>query len=110
MALGAHMYPYSYMYCAPHRDGVLHLMTKKDAKPRLIRWVLLLKEFDLEIKDKKRIENLVADHLSRLEGSSKEIQINDDFLDEQLLAIEENKSVPWFADLVNYLVAKVLPP
>ena len=89
---------------------IKYLMTKKDAKPRLIRWVLLLQEFDLEIKDKTRTENLVADHLSRLEGPSKEIQINDDFPDEQFLAIKDKKPVPWFTDFVNYLVARVLPP
>ena len=67
-----------------HTDhsAIKYLMTKKEAKPRLIRWVLLLQEFDLEIKDKKGTENLVVDHLSRLEGSSKEIKINDDFNDE----------------------------
>jgi len=43
-----------------------YLMSKQDAKPRLIRWILLLQEFDIEIKDGKCSENQVADHLSRL--------------------------------------------
>ena len=42
-------------------------VTKKDAKPRLIRWVLLLHEFDLHIVDRKGEDNQVADHLSRME-------------------------------------------
>ncbi|KAM1375706.1 hypothetical protein ACFX2F_037527 [Malus domestica] len=41
-----------------------YLLTKKEAKPWLIRWMLLLQEFDIEIRDKKRSENVVADHLS----------------------------------------------
>jgi hypothetical protein len=41
-----------------------YLLTKKDAKPRLIRWIRLVQEFDLKIKDKKRVENFVANHLS----------------------------------------------
>ena len=83
-------------------------MTKKDAKSRLIRWVLLLQEFDLEIKDKKGTENLVVDHFSRLEGLSKEIHTDDDFPNEELLVIEDKEPVPGFADFVNYLVASVL--
>ena len=92
-----------------YHSAIKYLMTKKEAKPRLIRWVLLLQEFDLEIKDKKGTENLVADHLSRLEGARDEVHVNDDFPDAQLLAIEDKRVVPWFADYVNYLVAKVIP-
>ena len=92
-----------------NHSTIKYLMTKKDAKLRLIRWVLLLQEFYLEIKENKGIENIVADHLSRLEGPSKEIQINDDFPNEQLLAIEDKELVLWFSDLVNCLVPRVLP-
>ena len=91
-------------------SAIKYLMTKKDAKPRLIRWVLLLQEFDVEIKDKKGTENLVADHLSRLEGARDDFPVNDEFPDEKLFSIEDKRAVPWFADYVNYLVAKVVPP
>ncbi|RVW66762.1 hypothetical protein CK203_065977 [Vitis vinifera] len=41
-------------------------LTKQDAKARLIKWIFLLQEFNLQIKDKKEVENVVTDHLSRL--------------------------------------------
>ncbi|GJY96935.1 reverse transcriptase domain-containing protein [Tanacetum coccineum] len=49
-------------------SAIKYLFTKKDAKPRLMRWILLLQEFDVIIRDKKRAENLAADHLSKLEN------------------------------------------
>ncbi|XP_070667588.1 uncharacterized protein [Malus domestica] len=89
-----------------------YLLSKKDAKPRLIRWVLLLQEFDLEIKDKKGSENVVANHLSRLilptTAEADSLPLNESFPDEQLYAILN--SAPWFADFVNYLAKGVLLP
>ena len=43
-----------------------YLLTKQESKPRLMRWILLLQEFDIEIKDRSKAENKVADHLSRI--------------------------------------------
>ncbi|GJT22864.1 reverse transcriptase domain-containing protein [Tanacetum coccineum] len=49
-------------------SALKYLLAKQDAKPRLLRWILLLQEFDVIIHDKKGAENLAADHLSRLEN------------------------------------------
>ncbi|CAN6588911.1 unnamed protein product [Malus baccata var. baccata] len=64
------------------------LFTKKEAKPRLIRWMLLLQEFDIEIRDKKGSENVVADHLSRMVHNEESLPIVETFPDEQLLSIK----------------------
>ena len=87
-----------------------YLMSKKEAKPRLIRWVLLLQEFDLEIKDKKGCDNVIADHLSRVERSTaeeKKVILTENFLDEQLFKV--SFQLPWYADIVNYLACGVVP-
>ena len=41
-----------------------YLLKKKDAKARLIRWIILLQEFNIQVKDKQGVENVVDDHLS----------------------------------------------
>ncbi|XP_068662963.1 uncharacterized protein [Aristolochia californica] len=85
-----------------------YLMMKKEAKPRLIRWILLLSEFDLEVKDKRGRENRVADHLSRLVHVQDELHLHEMFPDEQLLFA--SVTLPWYANIVNYLVTNMLPP
>ena len=95
-----------------HTDhaAIKYLMEKKDAKPRLIRWVLLLQEFDLHIIDRKGAENPVADNLSRLENVLDDpLPIDDSFPDEQLAAINVAHNTPWYADYANYNVTKYLP-
>ena len=86
-------------------------MEKKYGNPRLIRWVLLLQEFDLHIIDRKGVENPVADNLSRLENILDDpLPIDDSFLDEQLAVINDSHNTPWYADYANYIVAKYIPP
>nr|GFA55126.1 reverse transcriptase domain-containing protein [Tanacetum cinerariifolium] len=76
-----------------------------DAKPRLLRWVLLLQEFDITILDKKGSENLTADHLSRLENPHQDVlenkEINENFPLETLGSLTSHKT-PWFADIANF--------
>ncbi|GKA45894.1 hypothetical protein Tco_0738690 [Tanacetum coccineum] len=86
------------------------LVIKQDAKPRLIRWILLLQEFDIEIKDRKGTENVAADHLSRIKNdeSSDDSEVDDNFPGENLMEIN-TKDEPWFADFANYLVADIIP-
>ena len=80
-----------------------YLLTKKDAKPRLIRWVLLLQEFDLEIKDKKGVENTIADHLSRMQVTNmQELPINDFLCNNMLLKVMDSNL--WYTNIVNFMV------
>jgi len=82
-------------------SALKYLMTKKEGKAQLIRWILLLQEFDLKICDKRGIENVVTNHLSRIPNAPIiQAPINEDFLDERILAIFKE---PWYTDIVNYL-------
>ncbi|CAM8983484.1 unnamed protein product [Rhodiola kirilowii] len=94
--------------------AIKYLLSKKDSKPRLIRWVLLLQEFDIDIRDKRGAENLVADHLSRLElgeldREEDKLPMTDSLAGEELMSIDVD-NVPWYADFINFLACGILPP
>nr|GEV15167.1 reverse transcriptase domain-containing protein [Tanacetum cinerariifolium] len=97
-------------------SALKYLFSKLDAKPRLIRWVLILQGFNIKIKDKKEVENLVVDQLSRLEnpniGKLAKEEIGNKFPDVHLMILKSklNDEEPWYADYVNYIVRKVVPP
>ncbi|GJX22827.1 reverse transcriptase domain-containing protein [Tanacetum coccineum] len=86
-------------------SALKYLLSKQDAKPRLLRWVLLLQEFDIIIRDKKGTENLAADHLSRLENPHKDVLENKDINENfplETLGVISSGSTPWFADYANF--------
>ncbi|KAL1540749.1 hypothetical protein AAHA92_25059 [Salvia divinorum] len=113
---------------------IKYLIAKKESKPRLIRWVLLLQELDWDIEDKRGIENKVADYLSRIMQEVNEDEIPDMFPKEHLCSVKfsfqqinwesimkltgQGETVKgkekfgrelWFADLANYLVTGEVP-
>jgi len=89
-----------------------YLLKKAESKPPLIRWMLLLQELDLDICNRSGTQNLVADHLSRIERveDADLLPIRDDFPNESLLTISVSYPTPWFANIVNFLAASVFPP
>ncbi|GKB71070.1 reverse transcriptase domain-containing protein [Tanacetum coccineum] len=88
-----------------HTDhlALKHLFKKQDAKPHLIHWILLLQEFDIEIKDRKGTKNVAADHLSRIENdkSSDDSEVDDNFPGETLMEIN-TKDEPWLPKGMTY--------
>ncbi|GJR21185.1 reverse transcriptase domain-containing protein [Tanacetum coccineum] len=94
-------------------SALKYLFNKKDAKARLLRWVLLLQEFDFKVIDTKGAENYAADHLSRLENPYENIfdpkEITETFPLETLSVLTyKDQSTPWFADFANYHAGKFI--
>nr|GEX61344.1 reverse transcriptase domain-containing protein [Tanacetum cinerariifolium] len=88
-------------------SALKYLFAKKDAKARLLRWILLLYEFDFNVIDSRGAENYADDHLSCLENLYENIfdpkEINKTFPFESLNKVaHKDPSTPWFADLANY--------
>jgi hypothetical protein len=80
--------------------AIKYLLAKKDAKPRLIRWILFLQEFDVEIRDRKGVENFVADHLSRMNrGQDDKKPIEDKMKDDHLYRVLDKDT--WMIDIIR---------
>nr|GEZ45326.1 reverse transcriptase [Tanacetum cinerariifolium] len=94
-------------------SALKYLFSKKDAKSRLLRWILLLQEFDFKVINTKGAKNYVADHLSRLENPYENVfdpkEINETFPLESLNKVaHQDPSTPWFADFANYRAGKFI--
>ncbi|GKE47317.1 reverse transcriptase domain-containing protein [Tanacetum coccineum] len=89
-------------------SALKYLFAKNDSKARLLRWVLLLQEFKFKVIDTKGVENLAADHLSRLENPHQSVldkkEINETFPLETLSMVSfcSDSSTLWFSDFANY--------
>nr|GEW37082.1 hypothetical protein [Tanacetum cinerariifolium] len=94
-------------------SALKYLFAEKDAKAQLLRWILLLQEFDFKVIDTKGAENYAADHLSRLENPYENVfdpkEINESFPLESLNKIaHQDESTPWFVDFANYHARKFI--
>nr|GEW50856.1 reverse transcriptase domain-containing protein [Tanacetum cinerariifolium] len=89
-----------------------YFLNKQDAKPRLLRWVFLLQEFNITILDKKGSENLAADHLSKLENPHQDVLehkgINENFPLETLGSLTSHNT-PWKLLKFSKLAMRDLP-
>jgi hypothetical protein len=82
-------------------SSIIYLANKPITNGRVTRWLLLLQEFNITIKDRPRRENIVADILSRISKTNYSLTIEDQFLDEHLFSLTIN--MPWYADVEKYL-------
>ncbi|GJS36408.1 reverse transcriptase domain-containing protein [Tanacetum coccineum] len=92
-------------------SALKYLFNKKDAKARLLRWILLLQEFDFSVIDTKGAENYAADHLSRLENPYENVfdpkEITETFPLETLNAVNSYQSTPWTHSKIASSLTKI---
>ncbi|GJU26371.1 reverse transcriptase domain-containing protein [Tanacetum coccineum] len=106
----------SFVFSKECFESFEYLKNKLTEAPILMApdWDLPFDSCAMQIRDKKRAENLAADHLSRHENPHKgdlvEMEMNDNFPYESLnmISLNDENEPPWFADIANYLVCNVL--
>lgn len=89
-----------------HYD-IKYLANKPVTNGRVTRWLILLQEFDITIKDRPGKENHVADFISRMPKPMDAAEVEDQFPDEHLFFVTVR--TPWYADVANYLGVRKLP-
>nr|GEX21993.1 transposon Ty3-I Gag-Pol polyprotein [Tanacetum cinerariifolium] len=105
--------PFELIIVYTDHSALKYLLSKKDAKARLLRWIFLIQEFDFKVIDTKGAENYAADHLSRLQNPYENVfypkEINEIFPLKTLNKVaHQDKSTPWFADFANYHARKFI--
>ena len=88
-------------------SSIIYLANKPITNGRITRWLLLLQEFDITIKDHPRKENVITDFLSRVPKIEDTLTVDDQFSDEHLFVVVLR--TPWCADVANYLAVGKLP-
>lgn len=91
-----------------YHSTIRYLMKKPITNDRITRWFLLLQEFNINILDRPRKENTVADLHYRMQKNNEDVPIKDKFPDEYIF--EVSTKTCWFADIANYLATRKLPP
>ena len=88
-------------------SAIKYLANKPVTNGRVTRWLILLQEFDITIKDRPRKENPVVDFLSRMPKTDDLAAVEVQFLDEHLFVV--TVKTPWYANVANYLAVGKLP-
>ena len=95
------------MFLYIDHSAIRYLANKPIMNGRITRWILLLQELNITIKDRPRKENVVADFLSRVPKIDDMLTVDDHFPEENLFAVAVK--TPWYADVENYLTVGKLP-
>eukprot|EP00253_Pinus_taeda_P005544 PITA_05544 len=104
--LGHYITGYHVILYTDH-SNIKYLANKPITNGKITRWLILLQEFDITIKDRPGKENHVADFLSRMPKPMDAAAVEDQFPDENLFVVAVK--TPWYADVANYLVVGKLP-